>query len=62
MRRPLGISIVGGLIVSQMLTLLTTPVIYLYVGRMRSWGARLRQRFRARKPGAVSGGKAPVVA
>jgi len=41
-RRPLGISIVGGLIVSQMLTLCTTPVIYLYLDRFRLWcrGAR----------------------
>jgi multidrug efflux pump len=36
-RRPLGISIVGGLIVSQMLTLYTTPVIYLYLDRFRLW-------------------------
>jgi multidrug efflux pump len=35
MRRPLGISIVGGLIVSQLITLYTTPVIYLYLDRMR---------------------------
>jgi multidrug efflux pump len=37
MRRPLGIAIVGGLIFSQMLTLYTTPVIYLYLDRMRLW-------------------------
>jgi len=36
-RRPLGISIVGGLIFSQMLTLYTTPVIYLYLDRFRLW-------------------------
>ena len=37
MRRPLGIAIVGGLIVSQMLTLYTTPVVYLYLDRFRLW-------------------------
>jgi len=37
LRRPLGIAIVGGLIVSQMLTLYTTPVIYLYMDRLRQW-------------------------
>jgi multidrug efflux pump len=37
LRRPLGITIVGGLIVSQMLTLYTTPVVYLYMDRMRLW-------------------------
>src|SRR5207248_3714064 len=35
LRRPLGITIVGGLIVSQMLTLFTTPVVYLYLDKMR---------------------------
>jgi multidrug efflux pump len=35
LRQPLGIAIVGGLIVSQMLTLFTTPVIYLYMDKMR---------------------------
>ncbi len=39
MRRPLGISIVGGLILSQMLTLYTTPVVYLYLERLRLWFA-----------------------
>ena len=37
MRRPLGISIVGGLLVSQVLTLYTTPVVYLYMDRFRLW-------------------------
>ena len=37
LRRPLGMTIVGGLIVSQMLTLYTTPVMYLYMDRMRLW-------------------------
>ncbi|HEV2186738.1 MAG TPA: efflux RND transporter permease subunit, partial [Stellaceae bacterium] len=37
LRRPLGISIVGGLLVSQALTLYTTPIIYLYLDRFRLW-------------------------
>jgi multidrug efflux pump len=44
LRRPLGITIVGGLIFSQMLTLYTTPVVYLYMDRMRLGFARWRQR------------------
>jgi multidrug efflux pump len=44
-RQPLGISIVGGLILSQLLTLYTTPVVYLYVDRARLWCKRLRLRF-----------------
>jgi multidrug efflux pump len=43
LRKPLGIAIVGGLLVSQMLTLFTTPVIYLYLDR-------LRKRFTSRQP------------
>jgi multidrug efflux pump len=42
LRRPLGITIVGGLIVSQMLTLFTTPVVYLYMDRVRAWFNRRR--------------------
>jgi multidrug efflux pump len=37
LRRPLGVAIVGGLLVSQMLTLFTTPIVYLYLDRMRLW-------------------------
>ena len=37
LRRPLGIAIVGGLIMSQLLTLYTTPVVYLYMDRFRLW-------------------------
>ncbi|MGF6531566.1 multidrug efflux pump [Paraburkholderia sp. GAS206C] len=44
LRRPLGISIVGGLIVSQMLTLYTTPVVYLYIDRLQSWMRTRGQR------------------
>ena len=43
LRRPLGITIVGGLIFSQMLTLYTTPVVYLYLDRLQIWCTRLRQ-------------------
>jgi multidrug efflux pump len=46
LRYPLGISIVGGLIVSQALTLYTTPVVYLYLDRFRLWSrARWRRSF-----------------
>jgi multidrug efflux pump len=44
LRRPLGVAIVGGLIVSQMLTLFTTPVVYLYLDRLRLWGLGLVKR------------------
>jgi multidrug efflux pump len=54
LRRPLGISIVGGLLVSQLLTLYTTPVIYLYLDRFRLWINALRGRPLA-VPGAAAG-------
>jgi len=43
LRRPLGITIVGGLVVSQLLTLYTTPVVYLYLDRMRLGWQRMRR-------------------
>ncbi|MBI5329489.1 MAG: efflux RND transporter permease subunit [Betaproteobacteria bacterium] len=44
LRNPLGLAIVGGLLVSQILTLYTTPVVYLYMDKLRTW--RERARFR----------------
>ena len=52
-RRPLGIAIVGGLIVSQLLTLYTTPVLYLYLDRFRLWSNRQWRRLFPRIAGAV---------
>jgi multidrug efflux pump len=49
LRRPLGITIVGGLIVSQLLTLFTTPVIYLAFGRVGEWLTRRRHRRQQRE-------------
>ncbi|HZH08552.1 MAG TPA: efflux RND transporter permease subunit, partial [Lautropia sp.] len=53
LRKPLGIAIVGGLLVSQVLTLYTTPVVYLYLDRLRLWQAgrqarRLERRLQKR--------------
>ena len=50
MRRPLGIAIIGGLVVSQLLTLYTTPVVYLYFDRLQHWWDRIR----GREPGEVA--------
>ena len=44
LRRPLGIAIIGGLIISQLLTLYTTPVVYLYMDRFSLWWARRGSR------------------
>jgi multidrug efflux pump len=52
LRRPLGIAIVGGLIVSQMLTLYTTPVVYLYLDRARRWVLHHRAAGLATAPAA----------
>jgi len=53
MRRPLGISMVGGLIVSQVLTLYTTPVVYLYVDRLRVRYEQRRARAAQRQGGVM---------
>jgi multidrug efflux pump len=53
LRRPLGVTIVGGLIVSQMLTLYTTPVTYLYLDRLRLWGLSLIKHRPYRGPAAA---------
>jgi multidrug efflux pump len=44
LRHPLGLTIIGGLIVSQMLTLFTTPVVYLYMDRLAAWWQRSHKR------------------
>ncbi|HZC66954.1 MAG TPA: multidrug efflux RND transporter permease subunit [Candidatus Dormibacteraeota bacterium] len=51
LRRPLGITIIGGLIVSQMLTLFTTPIVYIYMDRFQTW---LRRVFSVGKQHAPS--------
>jgi multidrug efflux pump len=56
LRKPLGISIVGGLVVSQMLTLFTTPVIYLYFDRLRARFSRRKPGFRHRPGFLIPGG------
>jgi multidrug efflux pump len=56
LRRPLGITIIGGLIVSQLLTLYTTSVIYLYLDRFRLWSQR---RWRLRHPRFYTGTPKP---
>jgi multidrug efflux pump len=56
LRKPLGIAIVGGLVVSQMLTLFTTPVIYLYLDRFRARFASRNSSFKHRPGFLVPGG------
>jgi hydrophobe/amphiphile efflux-1 (HAE1) family protein len=54
LRRPLGIAIVGGLLVSQVLTLYTTPVIYLYLERVAQWMSGARRRGELTEPQRVA--------
>jgi multidrug efflux pump len=56
LRRPLGITIVGGLMVSQLLTLYTTPVVYVYMDRLRLWFERRRSRLRRTVPAQSQAG------
>jgi HAE1 family hydrophobic/amphiphilic exporter-1 len=51
LRRPLGYAMVGGLVVSQMLTLFTTPVVYLYLDRAHYWYMRRKEAWVARRRG-----------
>jgi multidrug efflux pump len=64
LRTPLGIAIVGGLMLSQLLTLYTTPVVYLYLDRFRLWCRRMRKKgtdpiFPGRKMGSRKTGSVP---
>jgi multidrug efflux pump len=62
LRRPLGITIVGGLLISQVLTLYTTPVVYLYMDRLGRWLSRQRPRSGMAEPpqrGAAARSSAP---
>src|SRR4029077_1200324 len=55
-RRPLGIAIMGGLVIGQLLTIYTTPVVYLYLDRLAQWTLRTRGRLMPR----LFGGAAPA--
>ena len=54
LRRPLGYAMVGGLLLSQAMTLFTTPVVYLYLDRAHYWFMRRKAARRAHKAGAAA--------
>ena len=54
LRQPLGVTIIGGLIFSQLLTLFTTPVVYLYMDHLHTIGQRIKQRRKAKLAAAQS--------
>jgi multidrug efflux pump len=57
MHRPLGIAMGGGLVVSQLLTLYTTPVVYLYLDRFSKWAGRWMQKLGRRDDAGWSTGR-----
>jgi len=60
LRRPLGFAMVGGLALSQILTLYTTPVIYLYLDRLQNWLSPAKQREMPRLAKAMRHGAEPA--
>jgi HAE1 family hydrophobic/amphiphilic exporter-1 len=59
-RRPLGISVVGGLVFSQVVTLFLTPVVYIYMEDAKQWGTRMFGRKRHGEPEADSSSQGPI--
>jgi HAE1 family hydrophobic/amphiphilic exporter-1 len=62
LRRPLGYAMVGGLLVSQAMTLFTTPVIYLYLDRAHHWYIRRKAQRKARRAAGAGALPPPAAA